>query len=558
MGKVASKMLQLGATSTTAITVNKQQQPTTMVQGEMMEVDSFTLINKKHQLDGLLSLEDGEEDTTYVHDNKKLKVMVDGEKTQVIVVPRRKKSHPKLKTEGQEDDEDDYPHKRSNSIAISPISTFQFQSPIEEKCEIEYGDACITEEDDITSSEPVPELPVEVLNSIFEYVKLEDRCMASMVNRYWLKAAWLRVTRMEFNLRHRPDQESIIIRTLQKCSNVRSVVLRDCYNVSGRILRYLPATVQSFEFFNCGNLSKTVCNEDIKYLPRDMNSLSLRNCENISDEAVPYLPQSLKNLDLSGSKLSEVGISKLPQSLKSLTLARCQNPLNTLSLTESLVTLDVSSCVLESEAFSALPPFIRSLNLAGCVSLTDKHLQQLAVLSELKTLTLENSEKITFAGIEGLPESIQNLNIRQCVGLNDRAIQSLPTNLKELSVCRCKSVTKLGFVRLPSSLVSLKLGHTNITDDIVAMLPQNLTSLSLFGSKQVTDNALSSLPQNIKELDLSWSSITDKGLNKMMDRLPYLTKVNLANTKVSKEGMILLENNFPGLKVMKGARCCDF
>jgi len=553
MGKIASKMLQLGATTT-----NKE------VQGEVqpMEVDTFPTTVKVQQ-DGLM-LDD--EERIFTHEKKKIKLMLDGEKTQVFVVPRRNRrrysrEYHRQQTEGQEEEEESshhYLHKRNNSLSTSPASNstaFQFQIEDPNKCDVECGDVCITEEDTVSCG-PVPELPSEILNSIFEYVKLEDRCMASMVSKHWMNSAWLRVTNMEFNLRHRPDQESIILRTLQKCANVRNVTLRDCYNVSGRVLRQLPASVQSFEFFNCCSLTKSTTNDDVKYLPRDMTKLSLKNCENIADDAVAFLPASLKFLDLSGSKVCDV--SKVPRGLKFLVLARSQLPFKTLAgLPDTLVTLDLSQCALELGALDCLPSSICTLNLSGCSTLTDQHLAQLALLSELKALFLEGSPSITSKGIEELPASLQVLSIKHCAGINDRAVLSIPRNLKEFSLWKCKSVTKSGLIRLPSTLVALKLVHTAINDEIVGMLPSNLNRLSLFGCQQVTDAGLQLLPQSVMDLDISWTSITDKGLRGMVDRLPYLNKVNLSNTKISREGIIILENNKPGLSIAKGPRFCD-
>jgi len=551
MGKIASKMLQLRTTTTTTKEVQGEVQP--------MEVDTLTTV--KVQQDGLTTDDD---DRICTHEKKKIKLMVDGEKTQVFVVPRRtrrrhSREYHKRQTEGQEEEEDShhYLHKRNNSLSTSPASSTAFQFQIEDpnKCEVEYGDVCITEED-IISTGPVPELPSEILNSIFEYVKLEDRCVASMVSKHWMKSAWLRITNMEFNLRHRPDQESIILRTLQKCANVRNVTLRDCYNVSGRVLRHLPASVQAFEFYNCCNLTKSMANDDVKFLPRDMSNLSLRTCENITDDVAPFLPASLKSLDLSGSKVSD--ISKLPRGLKSLILARCQLPLKSLAgLPDTLVTLDLTQSAFELGALDNLPSSIRSLNLSGCSTLTDQDLAQLSKLSELNTLLLEGSANITTKGIEELPASLKVLSIKHCAGINDRAILSIPRNLKEFSLWKCKSVTKSGLIRLPSTLVALKLVHTAINDEVVGMLPSNLTKLSLVGCQQVTDAALQLLPQSVMELDVSWTSITDKGLRGLADKLPYLNKVNISNTKVSREGIIVLENTKQGLSIVKGPRFCD-
>jgi len=553
MGKIASKMLQhIGGTAVTTTTE--------AVQGETMDLDYFTSFVAKQ--DGQTTEEDDEEVVTHADRKKKLKVMLDGEKTEVILVQRRtkRKSEHKQKEEGQEEEEEEYPHKKSNSnsVATSPNVTNDIycylrpQSPAAD--EIEYGDVCITEED-IHNSEPVPELPIEILNGIFDYVKLEDRCMASMVCKSWLTAAWMRVTTMEFNLRHRPDQEAVITRILRKCANVRSVILRDCYGVSGRVLRHLPASVQSFEFFNCGNLVKTLTNDDLKFLPCGMLNLSLKNCENITDDAIPFFPASLRTLELSGSKISEFGVSRLPLGLRSLNLSRSQCPLRSLNFPETLVSLDLSFCLLESDAFICLPRSIRHINLSGCDTLTDQHLMNLAAVPALRSLVLDGADKITAKGIENLPSNLHSLTMKQCSGINDSAISSIPRNLKEFTFSKCKSVTKLAFVRLPASLTSLKLTHAPITDDIIGMLPAGITKLSLFGCKQVTDVGVCFIPQSVQELDLSWTSVSDKGLYGWT--APKLRKLNLSNTKVTREGMLVLQNTCVGLTVVRGARFCD-
>ena len=77
---------------------------------------------------------------------------------------------------------------------------------------------------------PVPELPIEILNSVFEYVRLQDRCAASMTCRSWHVAAWQCVSTMEFNMRHRPEQDTIIASIVRRCPNIRHVTLRDCFS----------------------------------------------------------------------------------------------------------------------------------------------------------------------------------------------------------------------------------------------------------------------------------------------------------------------------------------
>jgi len=533
MGKIASKMLQFSSK-----------------QGEDMKMDVDIITNNKH------GLTDDEESIDMVHDKKKMKLMVDGESfTSIKVMPRRSRRLRKqpsiVFTEGQEEEEIcQYKHKQSSAQAAEPKAEVQVEENA--RGDVEDSNLFSTAQEGDTECAPVPELPVEILNSVFDYVKLEDRCVASMVSKYWNVAAWLCVTNMEFNLRHRPEQDQVIASIFRKCPNIRHVTLRDCFGVSGRVLRQLPATVQSLQFFNCPNLMKTISNEDLKFLPSDMMTLSLKNCDNISDEGVAFLPSSMKHLELSGSKITDAGLSKLPRALRSLVLSRSQNPLKALAaLPDSLVSLDLSYCTLEAEAFEGIPQSLVSLNLTGCITLVDQHLEQLSSCSELQTLMLENNPSVTVKGIEGLPSSLKSLSIKNCAGINDRAVAAIPRGLKEFTLWKCKNVTKLAFTRLPSTLVTLKLVHTAITDESVGMLPDTLTRLSLFGCSQVSDTAVSVLPSSLNDLDLSWTSVTDAGLTHLT-KLTKLTKVNLSNSKVSREGIIVLENNQCGLTVVKG------
>lgn len=504
-----------------------------------------------------------EDDAIFEHGKKKMKMMVDGEGfAKVKAVPRRVPRRKQVKqqtvfTEGQEEDEEatTYKHKQPSLSLEACEGKGEFQLEENAKGDVEDGD-CIENAEGDTECAPVPQLPVEILSSVCDYLRLEDRCAASMVCKYWNLSAWYCVSTMEFNMRHRPEQEAIIAKILKKCVNIRHVTLRDCFNVSGRIVRQLPSSVQSFQFFNCPVLTKTLANDDMKNLPEDLLSLSLRNCELLSDDGVAKLPASLKMLELTGSKISDVCLSSLPRELKSLTLSRTQNILKSLSgLPSTLVSLDLSHCALEEEAFNELPcKSLKHLTLSGCITLCDTHLQQLSAVSELKTLVLENNERVTVKGIEALPCDMKCLTLKNCAGINDKAVAAIPRFLNELTLWKCTNVTKLGLSKLPSTLVSLRLVHTAVNDECVGMLPDTLRSLSLFGSSQISDVAMQVLPKFLRELDLSWTPITDKGVA-YLTNLESLTKVNLANSKVSREGIIVLENNRSGLIIHKGY--CD-
>jgi len=219
------------------------------------------------------------------------------------------------------------------------------------------------------------------------------------------------------------------------------------------------------------------------------------------------------------------------------------------------VSLDLSHCALEEEAFAEIPcKSLKHLTLIGCVTLCDTHLQHLSTVSELKTFVLENNERVTEKGIEALPCDLKSLTLKNCAGINDKAVAVVPRSLTDMTLWKCVNVTKLGLSKLPATLVSLRLVHTAVNDECVGMLPETLRSLSLFGSSQITDVAMQVLPKQLKDLDLSWSPVTDKALLHLTN-LEKLTKVNVANSKVSREGVILLENNRPGLTVVKGY--CD-
>jgi Leucine-rich repeat (LRR) protein len=535
MGKVASKMLQMSR------------------QGEDMRMD----IEVRQQQDGVNEVDDA----IFEHGKKKMKVMVDGEGfAKVKAVPRRVPRRKQAKqqtvfTEGQEEDEEaTYKHKQPSLSLEACEGKVDVQTEENAKGDVEDGDYIENAEGDSECS-PVPQLPVEILSSVCDYLRLEDRCAVSMVCKYWNMSAWYCVSTMEFNMRHRPEQESIIAKILKKCVNVRHVTLRDCFNVSGRIVRQLPNSVQSFQFFNCPVLAKTLTNDDMKSLPEDLMSLSLKNCEHLGDDGIAKLPGSLKVLELTGSRITDAGLCTLPRELKSLTLSRSQSAFKSLAgLPATLVSLDLSNCALEEDAFAEIPKFLKHLTLSGCVTVSDTHLLHLSAVSELKTLVLENSEHVTVKGIEALPCEMKSLSLKNCAGINDKAVAAIPRSLTEFTLWKCVNVTKLGLTKLPSTLVSLKLVHTAVNDECVGMLPDSLSHLSLFGSSQITDVALQVLPKSLRELDLSWSPVTDKALQHLT-YLEKLTKVNLANSKVSREGVIVLENNRPGLTILKGY--CD-
>lgn len=218
----------------------------------------------------------------------------------------------------------------------------------------------------------------------------------------------------------------------------------------------------------------------------------------------------LKELDLSKTKVSNVGVRYLPAfaNLEILYLYDCSDvtSLDGLQNLKKLTLLELDY-----------------------LNVTNNELQHLAELKGLKTLSLYVVSSVTDAGLVHLRE-LRNLKKLSLDGtkITDRGLDELKSlrNLEILSLSS-NEITDDGLKTLQyfPKLEQLWLGYTKITDDGLA----HLTPLA-----------------NLFNLQIRHTGITDAGLP-LLKNLPNLRHLNLTGTLVSDEGVTRLKKELPDL-----------
>ncbi|KAL4008293.1 hypothetical protein ACER0C_002145 [Sarotherodon galilaeus] len=286
--------------------------------------------------------------------------------------------------------------------------------------------------------------------------ELNDRCLVEEIqqslrsgslSKYWSPAEWSALV--------------FILLTSEKGLDVFDLKK---YSASEEaLLKLLPVVKASNKALLCG------CN------------LSERSCEALS-QALGSQSSSLRELDLSNSKLQDSGLKLLSAGLQS---TECM--LQTLSLTLYNVSdrgYQALSSVLNSHSSS-----LRELNLSN---------------SHLKDSAL----KLLSGGLKSLQCTLETLRLSHC-NISERSCEDLSSVLSSQS----------------PSLRELDLGNNDLKDSGVKLLSVGLKSsyckletLSLVGCL-ITDegctslaSALSSNPSHLRELELSYNHPGDSGM----------------------------------------------
>jgi hypothetical protein len=414
------------------------------------------------------------------------------------------------------------------------------------------------------SGNSVPELPFEIWTHIFSFLSLEDRCIASAASTEWNQISWLGLTKLEFRFRNRADQEMIMTNILSRCTRLRELVLRDCFMVSGRILRELPSSLQRFAFYNCPNFSKTVTNEDVKQLP-DLISLRLHGCHRLDDDAVNYLPRTLCHVNLAESNMTDLATFVFPPELETLNLTGTVYPFKSLEgLPRKLKRLTLRNSSITAESLIGLPPHITSLDIGECRLLTDEALMHLNQLHDLVELRLDNCIGIQGTHFSFLPPQLRVLDLRNCARLDAENLRFLPKKITSLNLWGFHlSQHVLPALAKHFHLSELNLALSNISDVDFALtpLPPALTRLTLFGCKLISDEWLSKFSAShthLQELDVGFTAVGDRTLYQLQEKFPSLQKICLPNTAVTKDALSLLQNSNLGsaLRVYKTSQVC--
>jgi len=263
------------------------------------------------------------------------------------------------------------------------------------------------------------------------------------------------------------------------------------------------------------------------------------NASNLTDEILNQLASmpGLHTVDLSAGYVDEnvLGFLKKLPGVKALDLSHATvTPTALLALQghPGLESVDLKAVGVQPELMEVLKtlPRLKQLDLSrewNCNDhdqIYDEHLNHLASMTTLTSLSLANCKKITDEGLKqiGKLTSLEKLDLRGCQGITDEGLSALSAlnHLRELDLSGVLTVTAKGIANLGRlmSLESLNLsGCQGIRDEALAALKalSGLKRLNLREISEITDAGLAELPAlpNLVSLELSHNwKVTDEGM----------------------------------------------
>lgn len=191
---------------------------------------------------------------------------------------------------------------------------------------------------------------------------------------------------------------------LEKNTSVENIYLNDVPTIATLDLPF-PDTLKKITLDN----NILITDEDIKYLPKNLESISIAGCMNLRDQTLTYLVQmSISEITLSSGNFSNLALSNFFSKVRLKKLYIKDGFTTCPSVLEPLSTHPLEEICLES-----FPSFTndtlrllckKDLKLFMCndgSSLTDEALQYLKATS-LQVLHIENGKHITDNGINHL------------------------------------------------------------------------------------------------------------------------------------------------------------
>ncbi len=276
--------------------------------------------------------------------------------------------------------------------------------------------------------------------------------------------------------------------------------------------------------------------------------VSFEGSERFSDRYI-YLLKALPNLtrvDMSGSRLTDEGLTQLPHLKKLVELNLYDTSTTRAAMTELRQKLPNVWIVDDWMITNLGGGFDRDkkgrilrVSFTGSQKFGDHEMRLLKPLKYLEMLEL-NGTRITDSGLKELSEH-RNLNVLCLKGTNITDV-----GMKTIGVLK--------------NLQNLFLDDTKITDDGLVELQglENLKQLELSGTR-ITDEGLKTICElkTILGLNLGATRISDAGL-KDLGQLPLLSTLNLMNTKITDHGLKnIKEFNQLGVLNLRGTRITD-
>jgi Leucine-rich repeat (LRR) protein len=318
----------------------------------------------------------------------------------------------------------------------------------------------------------------------------------------------------------------ISLRGLRNLLNLRQLDLSQCDLITDDGIGYL-ATVNYLEELSlgwCRSISDNGIEVLCKQVGREkLQTLCLARCQ-ITDSGIRHLSnlKSLKSLDLNGC----VGISSSGLG-------------STLGTIPQLETIDVSYCpgILRS-SWQGKINALKSLDLCYS-SVKDVHLSRLTHLPSLEELNIDSCPVGDWSMAhlaDGVVPNLLSLNLADC-DISDLAMVHIAKfkNLNHLSLFYCNiSNHGLRYISGMASLESLNLDSRDISDDGLYHLRKlvNLKCLDIF-SGRISDIGCVHLGKikSLERLELCGGGIGDLGCTHLVENLPNLTSLNLAQNE---------------------------
>ena len=349
----------------------------------------------------------------------------------------------------------------------------------------------------------------------------------------------------------RNDIDALLERVATDLPDLRSLVL-DGAQLSSQGLSRLSALAQLRSL----SLRQTDVGDDdlaaLAQLPR-LEHLSLAETL-VAGAGLSHLAAapSLLSLDLTGNEIDDAEIAGLAGAvaLSELNLHQTQVTPSGLSSLASLPQLSyvyLTSDALDNDDLAKIAqlPRLRRLDLSFS-RVTDSGLRALGRLARLESLTLRGTE-LSDAGLKQLGSltTLRELDLSQTLvsdeGLKELAsLTSLEHLLLEQNAVGDRGLEHLGGL---TKLETLSLYGAPVTRQGLLHLSQlkSLRSLNLKGSF-IGDDSLGRLTAltKLEFLSLEATGVTDQGVTVLAGRLPQLTGLELAGTRVTDEVIPLL------------------
>ncbi|XP_046839899.1 F-box/LRR-repeat protein 2-like [Xenia sp. Carnegie-2017] len=277
-----------------------------------------------------------------------------------------------------------------------------------------------------------------------------------------------------------------------RCSKLKKVTLRKCYEVNEKALWWLFKQCQDLEYIDIAGNTR-ITGQCFYMLTDKCKTVIVNECKKLSDDGLQHLASRchyLENLDISYClALSDSGIIRLLtqcKQLKSLSFRQSSSQVTTRGLMAlrhqtQLVELDLSiqdkvdDNVLHVVASSCSK--LRYLNIEVCHNVTDLGLVGLAKCSQLQKLNISYLSKLNDASVEGLAKNgtLKELIAKSCSNLTDIAVNQLAIycpHLKELDICGSERISNRSLDCLEehfgdNDFMVLSIGGTGISNERV-------------------------------------------------------------------------------------------